>query len=95
MESISQATVRNALGHVYQDSFAFLPTIGTSGVLIAANSSHMIISNPSLSDHTITVTVQDLRLNKSWMFTGVYDPQSTLEKKLFIRELRHLKQVAS
>jgi hypothetical protein len=29
------------------------------------------------------------------MFTGVYGPQGTLEEKMFIRELRHLKQTRS
>jgi hypothetical protein len=34
----------------------------------------------------------DERHNFSWTFTGVYGPQGELEKKMFIRELKNLKQ---
>jgi exonuclease III len=92
MESVSQHTIRNALGHAYQDNFAFL--WGKGGIIIAANNVTMNISNPSTSNHTLSVSAKDLRTRKSWLFTGVYGHQGTLEKKLFIRELRHLKQGA-
>jgi hypothetical protein len=53
MESVSQAIIRNGLGPAYQDSFAYLPTIGASGgIVIAANTSFMCIYIPSLSNLT-------------------------------------------
>jgi endonuclease/exonuclease/phosphatase family metal-dependent hydrolase len=36
--------------------------------------------------------VTDIRNNTTWTVTGVYGPQGDLEKKMFIRELRRLKQ---
>jgi hypothetical protein len=45
--------------------------------------------------HTLTANVLDLRNNQHWMETGVYGPQGTLEKKMFIRELKLVKQIVS
>jgi hypothetical protein len=96
MESAPQAVVRNVIGPAYQDNFVFLPGCGSSGgIIIDTNSSCMSISNTSLTSHTISVSVLNLRINTSWMLTAVYGPQGTLEKKMFIREMRHLKQSAT
>jgi hypothetical protein len=43
-------------------------------------------------NHTITISIIDPRHNLSWNLTGVYGPQGDLEKKMFTRELRQLKQ---
>jgi hypothetical protein len=52
------------------------------------------LSSPSVTNHTISTIVYDLKCNNPWMVTGVYGTQGNLEKEMFIRELRHLKQGA-
>jgi hypothetical protein len=52
------------------------------------------LSSPSVTNHTISTIVYDLKCNNPWMVTGVYGAQGNLEKEMFIRELRHLKQGA-
>jgi hypothetical protein len=95
MELIMQGTTKNVLGPDYQDNFIFLPAAGQSGgILIATNSSILQISSSSATNHSISAKVYDHRNNKSWMFTRVYEPQGNLEKKMFIRELKHLRQSA-
>jgi hypothetical protein len=81
------------MGTYFEANFALLPADGTrgGGILVAARSSIMQISNPVCSNHSISISVLDCRRNLTWMLTGVYGPQGELEKKLFIRELRHLK----
>jgi hypothetical protein len=67
---------------------------GVGSGLLATNSSFMQLSGPSLTNHTITASVMDYRINKSWKVTGVYDTLGDLEKRMFIRELKHLKHLA-
>jgi hypothetical protein len=50
------------------------------------------IQSYSITNHTISAQMFDERHNFSWTFTGVYGPQGELEKKMFIRELKNLKQ---
>jgi len=45
-----------------------------------------------LTNHTISASVIDSRLNVTWMITRVYGPQGEFDKKIFIRELRQLRQ---
>jgi hypothetical protein len=92
MEAITNTIVRSSLGHEYQDNFVYLPAVGSSGgVIIAANFVVMSLSIPCLTNHSITASVHDLRTNIAWIFTGVYGPQGVLEKKMFLRELKHIK----
>jgi hypothetical protein len=81
--------VGNSVGANFEANFAYLPADGMRGV--AARSSIMQISNPICSNHSISVFVLGCKRNLTWILTGVYGPQEELEKKLFIRELRHLK----
>jgi hypothetical protein len=87
--------IRNALGPAYDNNYVWLPAQGTrGGILIAANYSMAKLSSPSVTNHTISTIVYDLKCNNPWMVTGVYGAQGNLEKEMFIRELRHLKQGA-
>jgi hypothetical protein len=61
-------------------------------VLIAARESLIQIQNPVLTSHTISATMVDSRHNLLWTFISVYGPQGALDKKMFIRELKNLKQ---
>jgi exonuclease III len=93
MERIDAIVVRNTLGPDFDNNFAFLPAIGTKGgVSIAAKLSLLTLQNLVLTNHTVSVKVVDSRFNDEWMITGVYGPQGSLDKKMFIRELKRLKQ---
>jgi hypothetical protein len=45
-----------------------------------------------LTGNTITVKVTNIKTNATWTATGVYGPQGDLKKKLFLRELKHVKR---
>jgi hypothetical protein len=64
------------------------------GILLAARWSYLQLQNPVTTDHSISTTTFDSRNNALWMLTGVYEAQGELDKKMFIREIKHLKQVA-
>jgi hypothetical protein len=59
--------------------------------LLAARGPSISLQNPFMTNHTVSAIVYDARCNQSWTISRVYGPQGDLEKKLFIRELRHLK----
>jgi exonuclease III len=95
LESVDNALIRNALGPAFDNNYACLPAQGVrGGILIATNSAVAKLSNPSVTNHTISTLINDSRCNTLWMVIGVYGPQGSLEKKMLIRELRHLKQGA-
>jgi exonuclease III len=93
LDTVDDALIRNALGTAYDNNYICLPAQGTrGGILIAANHAVAKLSNPSITNHNVSAIVHDLRCSNPWMVTGVYGPQGNLEKKMFIRELKHLKQ---
>jgi exonuclease III len=92
LSMINPSVVRNALGSLYDNLFVYLPTDGTKGgILIAAKVSTLQLHTP-FSNHSASVVVSNLRSNVQWTFTGVYGPQGDMENKMFLRELKHLKQ---
>jgi DNA phosphorothioation-dependent restriction protein DptG len=94
MEQISQSIIRNALGTNFETNL-FLPTNGTrGGILVATSDSIIQLANLALTNHSILASVNDVRTNSSWMIIGVYGSQGELEKRMFVRELKHLKQTA-
>jgi hypothetical protein len=79
---VDSALIRRALGLSFQNSFVFLPAIGTrGGIIVAVKDSTLQLSNPVLTNHTISVLVVDARSNSSWSFIADYGPQGELEKK--------------
>jgi hypothetical protein len=50
------------------------------------------ISNPHYSDNAITARVGDVGAT-GWWFTGVYGPQSDVDKCLFLRELKEVRDL--
>jgi hypothetical protein len=62
------------------------------GIILAANNSSMILSNLVPTNHTLTTQVLDIRKKQAWTVTVVYGPQGDMEKRLFISELRSIKQ---
>jgi hypothetical protein len=62
------------------------------GILVVAKNSLFALQQPVLNANSITVAVSDLRSNTSWTLTGVYSPQNDLDKKMFLRELKRIKE---
>jgi hypothetical protein len=62
------------------------------GIILVANNSSMILSNLVPTNHTLTTQVLDIRKKQAWTVTVVYGPQGDMEKRLFISELRSIKQ---
>jgi exonuclease III len=92
---ITPVIVRTSLGLDYADNFMYQPAEGTrGGILIAAKVSSFHLHDPVISNYSAIVDVTNLRHNVNWMFTGVYGPQGELEKTMFLRELKLLKQSA-
>jgi exonuclease III len=96
LQQISRSTVRAVLGGEFENNFLFQPSDGAKGgLLLAARESFYTLQHVKSSMNTITAHVLDYRSNLSWTITTVYDPQGDLDKKMLIRELKNLKQVAS
>jgi hypothetical protein len=73
----------------------FLPADGSSeGIVLAAIDSHLTLQNPALTNHTISTFVIDSKLNVTFDGYRGLLPQGELDKKMFIRELRPLRQTA-
>jgi hypothetical protein len=51
------------------------------GILLAANQMNFQLQNPSLTSHTVSASILDLRDNSTWVITGVYGPQGRLGKE--------------
>jgi exonuclease III len=91
---ISSSTVRSLLRSAYENNF-FLPATGTrGGILLAAHEDNLTLQHPHVTTNTISASVLDVVHNASWMVTVVYGPQGELEKIMFIRELKEIKQAA-
>lgn len=94
MAIIDQQAICNFFCAGYKNSLCFLPAEGTrGGIVLATRDSSFTLHDSFLTANTITSTVTDTRNNSQWTVTGVYDPQGDLDKKRFIRELRHLKSM--
>lgn len=71
---------------------AFLPSVGTcGGILIAASNRFFKLNQQHLTAHTVSVTVTMRAENKTWTLTGVYGPQSDIDKLLFLQEIMDLR----
>jgi exonuclease III len=95
LTGFSDTLINRILGVEYSHNFCFLPADGTrGGILLASRNSAYQFSNALLKDYTISTTVTDRRTNLQWTLTGVYGPQENLNKHLFLRELRAIKDAA-
>jgi hypothetical protein len=54
----------------------------------------MQLQNQTITSHTISASIRDLRHNHIWMITWIYGPQGDFDKQMFVRELRQLKHSA-
>jgi hypothetical protein len=78
-------------GRVCHQLCVFACHCDKGGILLAANLRIFQLQNPSLTSHTVSTSILDLRDNSTWVITGVYGPKGDLEKKMFIREFKLLK----
>jgi exonuclease III len=94
LSSFNPAIIRNTLGQDFVNNFVYLPAIESrGGILIAARDDVCWLQHLSQTDHTITAAVTNQGSNTTWKISGVYGPQSEWDKKMFIRELRGIKQL--
>jgi exonuclease III len=93
LADITPSIIKNVLGANYDNNFVFVPAAGTrGGILLLAHVDVFLLQQLSLTENTITTSVLDCRSQEYWKVIRVYGPQGNLEKKRFIRELRHIKQ---
>ena len=92
LQVVTRATVDRCLGQDF-DEFFFLPAIGTcGGILLAWKSAVVSISHPHYSANSLTARVGDAGAS-GWWFTGVYGPQSEADKRLFLQELKDVRDL--
>jgi exonuclease III len=92
IEEMTVECIRNTLGAAYENNFITLPIEGARGsIVLATNADLLKLSNLIQSAHTVSADVTDLRRNRCWTISTVYGPQGDLEKRMFIRELKQLK----
>jgi hypothetical protein len=73
---------KHTLGAIYEDNFVTLSAEGNrGGIVLAANSATLNLSNLMHTTHTASATVTDLRQNRSWTVIVVYGPQWELKKR--------------
>jgi hypothetical protein len=82
----------DTVGAELATNVAFLPSVGVcGGTLMAASERYFILSQPFLTNNTVSATITMLHKNKVWSLTGVYGPQSDEDKILFLQELMDLR----
>jgi exonuclease III len=93
--TIDRSTVCSTLGSQFADNYFYLPGDGTrGGILVASRDSVFHLHQPHFTHNTISSTMLDNSINKEWTFTGVYGHQGSLEKAMFLRELRTIRHHA-
>jgi exonuclease III len=92
MTVISDRLVRECLGPSF-DEFFYLPTDSThGGILLAWQSTRVPVSLPHYSTNAVTARISIME-DKSWWFTGVYGPQSDVDKRAFLQELQDIRDL--
>lgn len=92
LQVVTRATVDRCLGREF-DCFFFLPADGTrGGILLAWKSAVVLLSNPHYSNNAITARVGDSGAT-GWWLTGVYGPQSDVDKCLFPQEIKDIRDL--
>jgi hypothetical protein len=83
MVVISDHVVRECLGSSF-DKFFFLPTDGTrEGILLAWQSALVSVSHPHFTMNALIARIS-IGGDQSWWFTGVYGPESDVDKRAFL-----------
>lgn len=86
LQTVNQWLVFSMLGMSFVD-YAFVPAANTrGGVLVAARSPEVQLSEPHVGCFSVTVAVKTDSADRWWL-TVVYGPQFESEKALFLEEL--------
>ncbi|WVZ92280.1 hypothetical protein U9M48_038358 [Paspalum notatum var. saurae] len=64
----------------------------SGGVLLAVSADFYTITNVEITQHTVSVEIQNKADNDTWSLTGVYGPQGDSEKIQFLAEIKDVKQ---
>jgi exonuclease III len=92
---VNDLLISQCLGPMYVHNFRFLPAEGTKGgIILACRDAWYQFSDDIVRSYMIFAMVTDCRTGSSWTITGVYGPQDNLSKRLFLKELRELKDQA-
>jgi hypothetical protein len=75
LSTISSTMIISFPGYEYQDNFMFLPSDGASGgIVLAARESFMQLTNPMLTNHTISASIVECKSSITWNVIGLYVP---------------------
>lgn len=95
MAHIDNRIINNSLGPQYVNNFMFLSAKETrGGIILAYRDDHIHLQHTNSTTNTISALVTDNRHHMQWTPTGVYGQQPELDKKMFIREIKNLKDSA-
>ena len=88
---VTPAIVFETLGGNFVD-FYFLAMEGTrGGILLACRGDMIALANPIIGTYHVSATVTSLSESNTWWLTGVYGPQGTPDKLVFLSELHDLR----
>lgn len=92
MEVMTLDIVRHCLGNKFENFF-YLPAAGTrGGILITWDETVIKLSNPHYTTNTVTTLVSQMN-GSPWWITGVYGPQSDVDKAMFMQELVDIREL--
>lgn len=95
LEQFDDGVVGSMLGQHFNGNYSYLPANGVrGGILIVASDRHIRLISSACTQNTITVKLQMLNDASEWSMTGVYGPQGNQQKRMFIEELKSVKQLA-
>jgi hypothetical protein len=87
--------INNIMGPMFSSNFRYLPAEVTRGrILLTCKDDGYQFTDILIKCYTISVTVVDSRTNSQWTLAGVYGPQEDFDKRLFLRELWSIKDLA-
>jgi exonuclease III len=88
---VDDATILRTLCPNFLNNIAVLPAIGSrGGILLAASNDFFSLSQVYTTSHTVSAMITMKADNSAWWITGVYGPQSSAEKLVFLQELSGL-----
>ena len=91
LTTVDDATILRTLGQNFLNNTAVLPANGSrGGILLAASNDFFSLSQVYTTSHTVSAMITMKVDNSAWWITGVYGPQSSAEKLVFLQELSGL-----
>ena len=90
LAAIDRGVVARTLGNKFLNNYTFLPAEQTRGGILLAASEDYSLSNITLTRYTITAKITMKADNTQWWITVVYEPQTDVDKLLFLQELKDL-----